>query len=508
MDIKPVYSDRFDPEYLSHLKQLFDIPRLKDGALYEKKTFNGVEYHRCISIDFCGVSATTLFNTDAGRKGIKPNVAELKEKVANAFKEIFDRKVLEELNNSDKNERFYLRVRFCFPYLYSDYPICLMKAEHPDIWAGLADRPVRNYFLNKPLTQGQFKHSHITIYQEASLHKIVDILRGNEDLIILGGKEKKANTIQVRFSVIPSPACTLIINNIAHCDPYLYAKVEKEEPLSVTYPLLTLNKKDPGTCKAFDSIRKHWDFLWRHDLTLFCKDATFFTPENKEGLLTLRKPDEIIGPKGSNWTHKEQRIWEKKEEIAGHPLDKTPADLDEISNWKANLNYKFGLCTTKLTDLIDDNIKVFVGMRRNFYHLKIELKEYNSPIEYLQFTENNLYCVMAHYCYALLEGKTLVLQEKISHTLTNLRKELITQLNNYDLDRPRTTTTKSKAGTTLETSKGARIFDELFTTHPVLALKLKPHQIHFDYEHKELIALAQYNTVGKGKRSCLNYSPR
>jgi hypothetical protein len=496
MEHRSIYPDRFDTDYLAFLESELDIKKLKAGALYEKKPINDVEYHRCISIDFCGIAASTLFFTDASREDITPENLEARKRVAAAFKKLFEQNELLALNNENEEERFYIRARFCFSYMHSDYPICLMKAEQKEIWEKLADKPIDDYYISKPVNGSDFRKSKIRSTQEDSLRAIADILDNNEELIIMGGLEKKVNTIQVRFCAIPSTVCTLIINNIAYCDPYLYAKLEPNKQLALNYPVLVLREDDDDMPKAFAAIRKHVNYLWRHDLTLFCKDATRFRPDNHAGLVELLPPEAIIGFEGTNWLHKETRIWEKKKELDNTLFEKTERILQKISEWKANLNYKLGLGTKKVKEEGDDsetaNMEVTVGMRRNFYYFKIACSRYNILFEYLQPTPNTLYCALAHYSYTrLTAGKIPVMHECTSaKNILALKNTLIDQLNNYDLDK---------------NNNGTRYFDHLFSTNPVFELKLTTAQIHFGFSEINQIKQAEYPTHYGKSKSCLDF---
>jgi len=492
---RSIYPDRFDTSYLTFLESELDIEKLKDGALHEKKLINGIEYHRCISIDFCGIAASTLFFTDTGREDITPENLEARKKVATAFKILFERDRLLALNNNNEQERFYVRARFCFSYMHSDYPICLMKAEQKEIWEKLADKPIDDYYISKPVSVSDFRKSRIRSTQEDSLRAIADILDDNEDLIIMGGLEKKVNTIQVRFSAIPSTICTLIINRTAYCDPYLYAKLEPDKQLALNYPVLVLREKEADMPKAFAAIRKHVNYLWRHDLTLFCKDATRFRPDNHAGLVEMLPPDAIIGWEGTNWLQKETRIWEKKKELDKTLLEKTETELRKISEWKANLDHKLSLGTKKIKEEGYDsetaNMEVTVGMRRCFYYFKIACRKYNILFEYLQPNANTLYCALAHYSYARLTGnKTPVMHECTSaKNIQAFKNTLIDQLNNYDLDK---------------SDNGTKYFDHLFSINP-FELKITAAQINFGFSEFNQINQAEYSTHYGNNKPCLNF---
>lgn len=533
-NFKPIYSNRFSPSYLHDLAlHLQDIEHLKKTALYEEKEIGGVTYTRCISIDFCGISASTLLFPNLDHPdvdGIKPN----RREVAKAFRDLFDQDLLLTLNgeksdtNADKNkERFYLRVRFCFSYLYSDYPICLMKAEQKNVWKFQGDKPVDDFWVNKPLNNGELNNATIKDSQEHSLKGIIDILKDNEDLIILGGQEKKTNTIQVRFSVIPSPVCTLIINDTAYCDPYLYDKVKDDKQLSLVYPVnvfkAAINHPANENSKAFDGIRRHFNYLWRHDLTLFCSDATKFSPSYLDGLSEILPPNLVQGPDGTNWAHKERRIREKMRNIA--QKEGRPPFFNEslIKEWRDNLNAKFKVCTRKIEEDLEHGDKgnnnfsrnmpapgkqtrIKIGMKRRFFYFHIYFAEINKECEYLKKDSNLLYCLLAHYCYATLYGE----KEKV-------KAIMIDWVNSKDQVKDQVTEMLSKCNLDNDGDE-LKMFKLLFTW-PASQFKfnLSPEQIEFDFENKELIASARY-PVRKDLKlseagaiewiSCLDFEPK
>lgn len=492
-----VYPNRFHRDYLGFLEEQLSPDNLKKNALFkEKKTEEG-KFERCISIDFCGLAATTLFSSSIAHE--VPNFAETTSKrsdIAEAFRTLLKKETLAELNT----EGYYVRVRFCFAYLYADYPVCLMKAEKNEIWDNLIDASNYQYYISKPLNTGEFNGSHIRIAQNDSLTHILHIIQDNDKLIITGGAHVQANTLQVRFSTIPSGICVLIINNTAFCDPYMYAKLDHDRHLRLNYPVLVLDEKNLEMKDAYISIQKHFKYLWKHDLTLFCSDATNFKSDYKEGLLELLSPEQIIGPGGTNWGHKEKRIWEQKEQRPGKVLEKTPLDIEKISEWKANLNKKLSLCTKKIKGNPDHEKPVYIeiGMRHNFFYFKIEIKNPDLIFEYLQSEGTLLYCVIAHYSYSLLNmDKKPNLHEIHPGNKNNhykLKREIIEQLNHYDLHK---------------NGSGKDAFDILFSLESGFKMTIPPENIDFDFKNINKIAEAKYSITHKGVSllwSCLDFN--
>lgn len=154
---------------------------------------NNEVFSHCISIDFCGLASSTLLLTNLERDELNPETYKLRKEIKNAVRKIFDKKNLNALNKIG----ICLKVRFYFSYLYSDYPICLMKAEQDIVWDNLTDTLNNDFYISPPLTPDQFNNSKIYQSQESSLRMIFDIINKNRDLIILGGTEKKINSVQV-----------------------------------------------------------------------------------------------------------------------------------------------------------------------------------------------------------------------------------------------------------------------------------------------------------------------
>jgi hypothetical protein len=462
---------------------------------------NGITYHHCISIDFCGLAATTLLYPLLNRPEVNAATIEKRKAIRAAFEKLFTKDLLHILNR----DGYYLRVRFCFAYLYSDFPICLMKAEQSASWKYMGDVPIRDYYINKPLNGAEFRNSGIRTAQEASLREIIKIISGNDDIVILGGQEKRVNTIQVRFCAIPASVCVLLVNDTAYYDLYLYGKTEQEDQLALLSPVVIVRDGEPDSPMAFTSFRKHFNYLWRHDLTLFCSDATRFTPENIHGLTQLLPPDQVIGDEGTNWAHKEARIWDTKEQEAGHELPRTPNDERRITEWKENLNNKLTVCTRMIHEdkpaTGTGQVFIAIGAEGNFFTFTIECREKNITFKFQSKTATLLYCVIAHYSYARRHPKNKPILhtnvQKYGKNYGRLRDQIIKQLNSCDLDKD--TNTEKKWNNANE------CFDLLFSMNP-FQLIVPPGNIQFDESRYTFIETAKY-PIGPGKpdRSCLQY---
>lgn len=104
-----------------------------------------------------------------------------------------------------------------------------------------------------------------------------------------------------------------------------------------------------------------------------------------------------------------------------------------------------------------------------------------------------LYCVLAHYGYAKIIGKSPVLYENSNLSGKKFEKELQKQLSNYNLDNDENSNT---------------YYDKLFCEYKTFDIKLPANCILFDIEKKEEIAHARYAAYkNKIYKSCLDYDP-
>jgi hypothetical protein len=150
-----------------------------------------------------------------------------------------------------------------------------------------------NFDIETALTEEQFEGSKIKKDQNDAITEIQKLIEYNPDLV-MKEPDKGAHTIQVRFTAIPITLCTLIINDISFTDPYLYSKLDQKKGKSLLffYPVLKISKEN--YLNLFSSIANNFDYYWANELTLFCQDATAYKGDNPEGLLELKKPDEIV----------------------------------------------------------------------------------------------------------------------------------------------------------------------------------------------------------------------
>lgn len=498
------FPNRYDNSYLDCIAKALQISSLKKNHLKIKlKLPENKEFKKCISIDFTGISASTLLSS-ISEKDSPLNIPGKKRQTASElFRKLLETDTLNKLNA----EGFYVRVRFCFAYLFSDFPISMLKAELPESWENMADIAVQNFYINPPLTKEEFNDSSIKHFQVKALKEIQEIIRNNQNLIIFGDpKEKKANSVQVRFSVIPSPVCTLFINDRAFCDPYLYAKTSQEGRLSSNMPVLMLEKGDPRTGEAYHSIRQHFNYIWRHDQTLFCSDATEFSVSPRSWkLFSILDPEKVLAKK---WSHKEKRISDKiNKEHENAPLDPNFIITEgQIKGWKKNLDTKFLRSTrmlqSKKAGIDADRTSVRIDMRRKHFYFHILIPDEKAEFEFLRHSPNLLYSALAHYAYAKLKGQEPVLHDWYidpPRIMTYLGRNLNSA--NLDNDKP-----------TDNDGIGHYCIKKLFSwdkINQILHLNLEQDQIEFNFDAYDEIARASYSAHGtdNGHKSCLEFDP-
>lgn len=270
------FENRHDPKYKSLLCKLLDLTDT-DGIINtaikieNPRRHNGKEYHKCIRIDFCGISAGSLFKRDNSNL-----------EVSNKFLSIFSN--LEKINE----QGIFVKVRFLFAYLYSDFSFSLIKAEKTSKRATIKDTTFSPDFdLEDELTDEEFFSSAAYNNQTKSLEQIQKLadsykLFDNHSL----------NTIQVRFTPISLNLCSLVINDTSLSDPYLYAREDIAiESLANLYPVIALTNNDNNL--QFASVLDNFRYLWNHQTTLYCKDATHYVINEKESLKKIRKPFDL-----------------------------------------------------------------------------------------------------------------------------------------------------------------------------------------------------------------------
>jgi hypothetical protein len=522
------YPNKWDAGYLRFLKEQLSEEHLIKTAmpLREPKLIDREKpYTKCVYIDFFGLSSNTLLGADLHYTSGVTNY-EIRREIAELFKNLFDpeTKILDRINE----QGIMVKVRFCLNYLYSDYPICLMKAEHPDTWVNLVKQPNYDFTCSYPLNESQFQTSNIRKAQEASLESIMKILRSNKSLIYVAekhGKEykqKNPNTFQVRFAVIPSPLCILVINRVAICDVYLYAPKNDVE-LPFYYPVTVITKHQKNLLakddnKSFDSIRQNLAYLWKHDLTIFCSDGTKFRydPDNKienfDGLVSVLRPTDSNGKHLVTWNHKIKRMKEK--------TDETKSISDEtIELWENNLYRKFSMCTRKIESDTDQNLspvpasgkmpdlleipqEVFITLGsyredgKPHQFLRIDFRFKNQTIlcakNYAKQQPLLLFRTLAHYCHAKKHGKTPIMNGEYFYGLNKIIDGCKKEISNSKMGRVSTEI----------------LFDSLFAVKKhQLELKVPAANIFFEIEDGKSALSWTYLDKEGNQKDCFNYAP-
>ena len=98
----------------------------------------------------------------------------------------------------------------------------------------------------------------------------------------------------------------MVINNHAFSDPYIFSqevKDGKKNNLFYNYPLSYFDKNREEDKEYFDYLTNHFDYLWNLDITMLCRDATYYDLQtHPQGLMDIRTPDKVI------WNQKRARI--------------------------------------------------------------------------------------------------------------------------------------------------------------------------------------------------------
>ena len=151
-----IYKDRFYNNYRKILHDSLKIDSLINSAetLSEPVIINKNKYTKMCSIDFTGLSSTTLLD-------IGGNFNRKNQETAKAFEET--------LRNLDKlnKEGIFLKIRFLFLYPFSHYSFSRIQAEYED------DRPVvsdnsnqaysRDFNFMKQVDKSIFEKSNLVI---------------------------------------------------------------------------------------------------------------------------------------------------------------------------------------------------------------------------------------------------------------------------------------------------------------------------------------------------------
>lgn len=258
-------------EYSEELKKVLTLENLKKTAHPLK------DGTKLISIDFFGISATTLF--DAGGNYAKTNV----------YKEI--KKLLyshDELNE----EGYFIRIRLLLEYPYSISSYSRIQAEFTSDRASMEETAFsRKFHLTQPVDNEMFHTSRLVSTQTTSLIRIQSLM---DELQKKPSWEKEGlkNKITLRFTPINPSFCCLFINQNVYYDVYLMAKKDRyHNSLDPFSPICLLEKTDSEEISAF---KDHFRYLWDLDTTIHYKDATKYIPNKINSLSKIKPPTELI----------------------------------------------------------------------------------------------------------------------------------------------------------------------------------------------------------------------
>lgn len=303
------FDNRHDPKYKDLLCKLLDLNNeqgvINTAVKIEKpRNHNGVEYQKCIRIDFCGIAASSLFKKDNSNS-----------EVTNKFLNIFSN--LEKINK----QGIFVKVRFLFAYLYSDFSFSLIKAEKSSKRATIKDTTFfPDFDLEDELTDEEFYSSAAYKNQTKSLEQIQKLADTHKLF-----DNNSLNTIQVRFTPISLNLCSLVINDTSLSDPYLYAREDIErESLANFYPVIGLTNEHNKL--QFASVLDNFRYLWNHQTTFYCKDATHYVINEKESLKKIRKPFDLTFESKAKRLKDLEKVLIRKEE------DRTPEK--KIKQWR------------------------------------------------------------------------------------------------------------------------------------------------------------------------------
>lgn len=509
------YQDRFDLNYLKLLYDQLDPKMLTETAIPRSKKIDGIEYKHCIRINFSGLAASLLFALNLSKvKDDKVRTAI--SRIYERLQSIFSKEMLKKFNEHKK--RCYVKASFCFSYLYSDYAICLMKAEVENVWEYQVRDDVNDFYPNMPLSMDEFTISPIHNSQSETLRQISELVSKNRD-IVMGNSNEVPNTIQVRFAPIPVPQSIIMINNLASSQPYFYVKPEGGYSLELKHPVTVLDNLCEADKSGYFVIEKNFYYLWKHDLTLFCSDVTKFRRDHPAGLATVLPPVDKDDNSLITW---EQKIQRMKEKII---RDKKPMpDDDKIKRWKDNVSMKLSMCTRPIMDIEHDssvkkaqtpengdtmfkpeNISIKIEVLNGNLSWCIQLKDMDVICRKKEPDRKGdlLFCVLAHYGYAKKYSTDLKplkpdLFENCAYYKDNKRNKIYSQLTGI-LQRNLTGNYDVKL-----------LFDALFSTQNKqnLTLLTFPKNIYLDQKDLNLINEAEYvisKAPGKksDKKGCL-----
>lgn len=294
-----LFQTRRDEDYLKTLRERLTIAGpngLLTRAVKVSRTVeaDGKKFSHCCRIDFMGLAASNLL--DAGSEYVSSSVADCLEDI---FK-----------NAEILNEKgCFVKMRFLFCYPYSAYAVSRIQAESTRNRSSIEEpRYLRDFNLIEQVNETTFFQSALVRNQTNGLEQIqiwVDKY---------GWTPGAVNKIIVRFTPMSPDLCMLIINDTIFCDAYLNAKKSRlAKRAAIVAPLMQIESQENRG--AFEGIEDHFRYLWDHDTTLDCEDATYYQAGIPNSLMQIRPPQQI------DFSKKVARLLRRNKQITEHDLN-------------------------------------------------------------------------------------------------------------------------------------------------------------------------------------------
>lgn len=311
------YKRRDCDDYQNELIEVLKLENLKKTAfaLPNKK--------KLISIDFLGISATTLF--DAGGNYAKTNV-------------YFELKCVLDAHQQLAKEGYQIRIRLLFEYPYSISSYSRIQAEYTSDRASIEETAFsRKFNFSESLDIDLIKSSRYFSTQMASLIRIQSLI---DRLNNLESWKNSKNKITLRFTAINPSFCCLFINDNAYYDVYLMAKKDRYhttlEPFAPVCKINDTNDKD-----EMDAFRDHFRYVWDLDTTIHYIDATHYKPNVSNTLSKIKLPTDLTNNYRANrilsyniadFSEEDAKKWSviSKKNILKNCADFTPTSFEEI----------------------------------------------------------------------------------------------------------------------------------------------------------------------------------
>jgi hypothetical protein len=434
-----IFNHCFDIQYLELLADKLEFGNLKMSAIplerkEHSKTYRpkpndaSIPFKGVIKIDFCGFAATTLLGEDSKelqeyiRVASFPKLASI-VKLRTEIKQRFER-ILTDINLGKINKAgIYLQIRFCFSYLYSDYPISLMRAADKDIWDDqMSD--VINFSKNAPMAAHEWRNSYLYRAQQASLTEIGRLCRKYPYFSRIRKYDEAINTLETRFAVIPIPIELLIINDAAIAEANIYSKVTHNH-LPVGMPVTIVERQDP----VYEVWRQNFLYIWRHDLTMYADMCTNFSEKDPEGITTLIPPI-VPGTEKNNidWDKKIIRIANKRKTLDNSYDRHSPMETQRIKIWKKNVQDKMALNTRIMKEwprkLEPSQLSIEIGRMGLYYYVKIKYTN-EGIFEMQKPSPSKAFCAVAHFARAQELGCDPNMHTDVNGGRRELKKAII-----------------------------------------------------------------------------------